>query len=88
VIDGATQEDVKILLRGFMDGWIAKQYEELGSIGRDGSSPGGILAPFPAALVPGIRGMGEGVLDRARESPREDRARRRDEHARARRQGS
>src|SRR5436190_19457239 len=42
-----------------MDSWIAKQYEELGSIGQDGSSPSGILAPFHDALVPGIRGLGE-----------------------------
>lgn len=59
MIDSATQEDVKSLLRGFMDSWIAKQYEELGSIGQDGSSPSGILAPFHDALVPGIRGLGE-----------------------------
>lgn len=58
-MDGATQEQVKILLRGFMDAWIAKQDEELRSIGQDGSSPSGILAPFHDALVPGIRGLGE-----------------------------
>lgn len=58
-MNGATQEQVKDLLRGFMDTWIAKQYEELRSIGLDGSSPSGILAPFHDALVPGIRGLGE-----------------------------
>jgi len=58
-MDGATQEQVKTLLRGFMDTWIGKQYEELRSIGPDGSSPSGILAPFHDALVPGIRGLGE-----------------------------
>jgi len=58
-MDGATPEQVKLLLRGFMDTWIAKQYEELRSIGEDGSSPSGILAPFHDALVPGIRGLGE-----------------------------
>jgi len=58
-MDGATQEQVKILLRGFMDTWIAKRYEELATIGADGSSPTGILAPFHDALVPGIRGLGE-----------------------------
>ena len=58
-MDGATREAVKDLLRGFMDTWIAKQYEELRKIGQDGSSPSGILAPFHDALVPGIRGLGE-----------------------------
>jgi hypothetical protein len=58
-VNPATQEAVKVLLRGFMDTWIAKQYEELRSIGEDGSSPSGILAPFHDALVPGIRGLGE-----------------------------
>lgn len=48
-----------MLLRGFMDVWIAKQHEELRRIEQDGSSPGGILAPFHDALVPGIRGLGE-----------------------------
>ena len=42
-MDGATREAVKDLLRGFMDTWIAKQYEELRKIGQDGSSPSGIL---------------------------------------------
>jgi hypothetical protein len=54
-----TQNQVKALLRGFMDAWIAKQYEELVRIEQQGSSPGGILAPFHDALVPGIRGLGE-----------------------------
>lgn len=58
-MDSPTQEAVKDLLRGFMDTWIAKQYEELRKIGQDGSSPSGILAPFHDALVPGIRGLGE-----------------------------
>jgi hypothetical protein len=55
----ATQQQVRVLLRGFMDVWIAKQHEELRRIEQDGSSPGGILAPFHDALVPGIRGLGE-----------------------------
>lgn len=58
-MDAGTQQAVKDLLRGFMDAWIAKQQEELRSIRKDGSSPGGILAPFHDALVPGIRGLGE-----------------------------
>lgn len=58
-MDAAAHEAVKDLLHGFMDTWIAKQYEELRSIGLDGSSPSGILAPFHDALVPGIRGLGE-----------------------------
>lgn len=58
-MNAATQEAVKALLRGFLDTWIAKQYEELRRIGQDGSSPSGILAPFHDALVPGIRGLGE-----------------------------
>lgn len=58
-MDGTTTEAVKSLLRDFMDGWIAKQYEELKRVAEDGSSPSGILAPFHEALVPGIRGLGE-----------------------------
>jgi hypothetical protein len=58
-MDGATQEQVRILLRAFMDTWIAKQYKALRSVGEDGSSQSGILAPFHDALVPGIRGLGE-----------------------------
>lgn len=53
------QERVKVLLRGFMDAWIRKQYEEVRRIEEQGVSPGGILAPFHDALVPGIRGLGE-----------------------------
>lgn len=59
MIDSATQERVRVLLRGFMETWIAKQYEELRRIAEAGVSPGGILAPFHDALVPGIRGLGE-----------------------------
>jgi hypothetical protein len=59
VIGDETREQVKTLLREFMNGWIAKQHEELESIEADGVSPGGILAPFHDALVPGIRGLGE-----------------------------
>src|SRR5712691_3181214 len=59
VIDVPAQDHVKSLLRGFMDTWIAKQYEELRRIEQEGVSPSGILAPFHDALVPGIRGLGE-----------------------------
>jgi len=59
VIDAATQERIRTLLREFMDSWIAKQYEELRRIEEEGFSPSGILAPFHDALVPGIRGLGE-----------------------------
>jgi hypothetical protein len=31
VIDEAVQRRVKELLHGFMDSWIAKQYDELGA---------------------------------------------------------
>jgi hypothetical protein len=55
----ATGERIALLLRGFMDVWIAKQYEELRRIEEEGVSPTGILAPFHDALVPGIRGLGE-----------------------------
>jgi len=55
----ASQEQVRALLRGFMDVWITKQYEELQRIEQEGISPSGILAPFHDALVPGIRGLGE-----------------------------
>lgn len=48
-----------MLLRGFMNTWIAKQYEELRRIEEEGVSPGGVLAPFHDSLVPGIRGLGE-----------------------------
>lgn len=58
-MDSATQAAVRELLRGFVDTWIGKQYEELRKIAKDGSSPSGILAPFHDALVPGIRGLGE-----------------------------
>jgi hypothetical protein len=53
------QARVTNLLREFMDGWVAKQYEELRRIDEEGASPSGILAPFHDALVPGIRGLGE-----------------------------
>lgn len=53
------QAAIRALLREFMNGWIAKQYEELRRIEEDGVSPSGILAPFHDALVPGIRGLGE-----------------------------
>jgi hypothetical protein len=59
VIDAATQERIKVLLREFMDSWIARQYEELRRIEEEGFSPSGVLAPFHDALVPGIRGLGE-----------------------------
>jgi Type II restriction endonuclease, TdeIII len=59
VIDAAAQERIKALLSGFMDSWIAKQYEELRRIEEEGVSPSGVLAPFHDALVPGIRGLGE-----------------------------
>ena len=59
MIDQATQERVKQLLRTFMTGWIAKQHDELEAIQQEGVSPGGVLAPFHDALVPGIRGLGE-----------------------------
>ena len=42
-----------------MDGWIAKQHEEIRRIKEEGVSPQGVLAPFHDALVPGIRGLGE-----------------------------
>lgn len=58
-ISPETQDQVKALLREFMDGWIAKQYEEVERIEQEGTSPNGILAPFHDALVPGIRGLGE-----------------------------
>lgn len=59
MLDIATQEQVKTLLRGFMETWIAKQYEELRRLEHQGMSPNGVLAPFHDALVPGIRGLGE-----------------------------
>src|SRR5436190_21589223 len=59
MIAEAAQENVKTLLREFMDAWIGKQYEELRRIDDEGISPSGILAPFHDALVPGIRGLGE-----------------------------
>src|SRR2546427_13049066 len=58
-MDAATRERVKLLLREFMDSWIAKQYDELRRIEEEGFSPSGVLAPFHDALVPGIRGLGE-----------------------------
>jgi hypothetical protein len=58
-MDAATQEQVKALLREFMETWIEKQYAELRRIEEQGMSPSGILAPFHDALVPGIRGLGE-----------------------------
>src|SRR5436190_24091073 len=59
MIAEAAQENVKTLLREFMDAWIGKQYEELRRIDDEGFSPSGVLAPFHDALVPGIRGLGE-----------------------------
>lgn len=59
MIDEATRDRIDHLLRGFMDAWIAKQYEELRRLEAEGFSPGGVLAPFHDALVPGIRGLGE-----------------------------
>jgi hypothetical protein len=59
VIAGVTEERIKVLLREFMDSWIAKQYAELRRIEEEGVSPSGVLAPFHDALVPGIRGLGE-----------------------------
>jgi hypothetical protein len=59
VIDAAAEERIKVLLREFMDPWVAKQYEELRRIEEEGFSPSGVLAPFHDALVPGIRGLGE-----------------------------
>ena len=59
MIDAVTEERVEVLLREFMDSWIAKQYEELRRIEEEGFSPSGVLAPFHDALVPGIRGLGE-----------------------------
>jgi type II restriction endonuclease TdeIII len=59
VIDADARERVRALLRDFMSGWLVKQYEELRRIEEEGVSPGGILAPFHDALVPGIRGLGE-----------------------------
>jgi hypothetical protein len=59
MFDNATGERIALLLRGFMDVWIAKQYEELRRIEEEGVSPTGVLAPFHDALVPGIRGLGE-----------------------------
>ncbi|MEN3312760.1 MAG: hypothetical protein V7645_2089 [Actinomycetota bacterium] len=59
MIGEQAQSGVTTLLREFMNGWIAKQYEELRRIEEDGVSPSGILAPFHDALVPGIRGLGE-----------------------------
>jgi type II restriction endonuclease TdeIII len=59
MIDEAVRERVVELLHGFMDSWIAKQYDELRRIEAEGFSPSGVLAPFHDALVPGIRGLGE-----------------------------
>jgi hypothetical protein len=59
MVDTRTEEQVKVLLRAFMDAWIAKQYAELRRIEEEGVSPAGIFAPFHDALVPGIRGLGE-----------------------------
>jgi HPt (histidine-containing phosphotransfer) domain-containing protein len=65
MVEERAQEGVKILLRGFMDTWIAKQYDELRRIEQEGVSPSGILAPFHDALVPGIRGLGERAFSTA-----------------------
>jgi hypothetical protein len=65
MIDAATEDRIKVLLREFMDSWIAKQYEELRRIEEDGFSPSGVLAPFHDALVPGIR-----VLENMASPPR------------------
>ncbi len=59
MIDGAVQEQIRGLLRSFMDSWIAKQYDELRRMEEERFSPSGVLAPFHDALVPGIRGLGE-----------------------------
>jgi hypothetical protein len=59
MIGEQAQAGVTNLLREFMNGWIAKQHEELRRIEEEGVSPSGILAPFHDALVPGIRGLGE-----------------------------
>jgi hypothetical protein len=59
LIEHATGERVKELLRTFMNAWIAKQHAELQAIAEEGVSPNGVLAPFHDALVPGIRGLGE-----------------------------
>jgi hypothetical protein len=54
-----SQNQIDSLLREFMDGWIARQYDELRRIEAEGYSPSGVLAPIHDALVPGIRGLGE-----------------------------
>jgi type II restriction endonuclease TdeIII len=59
MVDDEVQHRIDRLLRDFMDGWIAKQYDELRRIEAEGFSPSGVLAPFHDALVPGIRGLGE-----------------------------
>jgi Type II restriction endonuclease, TdeIII len=59
VLTQATRDEVLALLRGFMETWIARQYDEVERIEQLGTSPHGILAPFHDALVPGIRGLGE-----------------------------
>jgi hypothetical protein len=64
VIDTPTQERVKALLREFMQAWIAKQYEELRRIDAEGFSPGGVLAPFHDALVPGTVALESAVSRR------------------------
>jgi hypothetical protein len=58
-MDAAVDVEVKEILDRFMDGWIAKQHEEIRRIKEEGVSPQGVLAPFHDALVPGIRGLGE-----------------------------
>jgi hypothetical protein len=54
-----TEQQVRALLRGFLDTWIAGQYAELRQLEEEGYSERGVLAPFHDALVPGIRGLGE-----------------------------
>jgi Type II restriction endonuclease, TdeIII len=58
-MDDQTQERVRQLLRHFMSTWIQGQHDEIRVIEEEGVSPGGSLAPFHDALVPGIRGLGE-----------------------------
>jgi hypothetical protein len=49
VIDAATQSRIKVLLREFMDSWIARQYEELRRIEEEGFSGSTETAVKPAA---------------------------------------
>jgi hypothetical protein len=60
-MDDFTRGQVRDLLTGFMDRWLADALPpgELERIAREGVSPSGLLTPFHDALVPGITHLRE-----------------------------